>query len=79
MGMTSDHSQKDAFKGMHRHLLHNASASFSDAVVKLAAELIVVTRHCPNPKFRYVHPHKECLAMNTNSDTQPSDVFSNYE
>ena len=55
VGMTSDHSQKDAFKGMHRHLLHNASASFSDAVVRLAAELIVVTRHCPNPKFRYVH------------------------
>jgi len=52
VGMTSDHSQKDAFKGMHRHLLHNTPASFSDAVVKPAAELIVVTWHCPNPKFR---------------------------
>ena len=50
VGITSEHGQK----ALHRHFLHNAPAAFSDAVVKLAAELIVVTRHCSNPKLRYL-------------------------
>ena len=54
VGITPEHGQKALFKGIHRHFLHNAPTAFSDAVVKLAAELIVATRHCSNPKLRYL-------------------------
>ena len=52
-GLGQQHLQKKWYiKTIQRPLLASAPSSFTDAIVGLAAELIVVTQSQQQPKFR---------------------------